>query len=221
MSLVFRLTTPLLLLFLTMNLTAQDGFRLKRTKKESTPFNAQVLVGYNALSTPADNIQDMFENSNLTSLGGVGVALQGMVELDTIVTRVWLGAEVSYYRMAKRWLADDPLVRYTDEDTTTVDAVETVWGLGGNLLMAIGPFARLTLIFGPGVQYQIARVDKDLPIEGNLYENRVIPTALASVNLQLLNYDHGSIDANFRGLWGFGEWGSFQYQSFLGFTFSF
>ncbi len=204
----------------SVHVQAQDGFRLKRTKKETVPINAQVLAGYNGMTTPANIIQDRFAHSNLTSYGGLAVGLQGMVELDTILTQIWVGAEVSYYRMAKRWLADDPAVYYPGENIR-VDAVETLWGMGANLIFAIGPVSRFTLIFGPGVQYQDARVDSKLQIEGNLYEDRVIPTALASVNFQLLRYDHGSIDSNFRGLWGFGDYGSFQFQSMLGFTFNF
>jgi hypothetical protein len=206
--------------FATQQLLAQDGFRLKRTKKESTPINAQVYAGYNGLSDPADIIQDFYEQSNLTSLGGVAMGLQGMFELDTLLTQVWLGADVSYYRMAKRWLMDDPEVHYAGE-TARVDAVERLWGMGANLIVAIGPVWRITLMFGPGAQYQDAQVDSDLQIEGNLYEDRVIATALGAANFQLLTYEHGSIDANFRGLWGFGDYGSFQFQSLLGFTFKF
>ncbi len=209
--------------FCAQEATAQSSFRLKRTKKESIPINAQLLAGFNGMSTPADIIQDHFENSNLTSLGGVAVALQGMVELDTLLTPVWVGAEISYYRMAQRWLADDQEVNYLGETwaENPVDAVERLWGMGGNLLLAVGPFARFTLMGGPGLQYQQPRIDKDLPIEGHLYEAQLIPTALANINFKLLIYDHGSIDMNFRGLWGFGEFGSFQFQSMLGFTFSF
>lgn len=202
---------------------AQNGFRLKRTKKETVPINAQLLAGFNGMSTPADIIQDHYENSNLTILGGVAVALQGMVEMDTLLTQVWVGAEISYYRMAQRWLADDQEVTYIGETwaENPVDAVERLWGMGGNLLLAVGPFARFTLMGGPGLQYQQPRIDKELPIEGHLYEEQLIPTALANINVKLLIYDHGSIDANVRGLWGFGEHGSFQFQSMLGFTFNF
>jgi hypothetical protein len=199
---------------------AQEGFRLKRTKKETVPINAAVLTGYNGMSTPADRIQDKFEHSNLTSHGGVAVGLQGMVEIDTVLAQIWVGAEVSYYRMARRWLADDPGVYYPGEEIR-VDAVETLWGMGANLVFAFGPVSRFTLIFGPGLQFQDARIDTELQIEGSLYEDRIVPTALGSVNFQLLRYDHGSIDANFRGLWGFGEYGSFQFQSMLGFAFNF
>lgn len=209
--------------FCAREAAAQSSFRLKRTKKETVPINVQLLAGYNGLSTPADIIQDYYEGTNLTSLGGVAVALQGMVELDTLLTQVWLGAEISYYRMAQRWLADDQEVNYVGETwaENPVDAVERLWGMGSNLLLAVGPFARFTLMGGPGLQYQQPRIDKELPIEGNLYEAQLIPTALANINFKLLIYDHGSIDANFRGLWSFGEYGSFQFQSMLGFTFNF
>jgi len=205
----------------TGQMQAQSTFRLKRTKKESVPINVQLLVGYNGMSDPAEIIQDIYEHSNLTILGGVAVGLQGMIAVDSILTTLWIGLEISYARMAQRWLLDDPNVHYIGEPDSRVDAVERLWGMGGNLLFAIGPISRVTLIFGPGMQYQDARVDKDLPMEGTLYEDRIIATALGSVNLQLLVYDHGSIDANFRGLWGFGEYGSFQFQSMLGFTFNF
>ncbi|MCB2206481.1 hypothetical protein KQI65_17180 [bacterium] len=214
----------LTLLFLFGSITnvfaQEDGFRLKRTKKENVPINVQVLAGYNSMNNPADVLQDMYDGTNLTSAGGFATGLQGMVELDTLGLRVWLGAEVTYYRVYKRWLAEDPEVYYPGEDTD-VDAVETLWGLGANAILAVGPFSRFTLIFGPGVQYLYGRIDKELTIEGNIFEAQIVPTMLGSVNFQLLRYEHGSIDANFRGLWGFGEYGSFQFQSLIGFTFNF
>ncbi len=202
------------------SLHAQSGFRLKRTKKESIPISAQVYAGYNGMSDPANKLQDLYEGSRLTSLGGLAVGVQAMIELDTLLTQVWLGADVSYYRMAKRWLADDPEVVYPGEDIR-VDAVERLWGAGANLIVGIGPIWRFTIKGGPGFQYHIPSIDSELQIEGNIYESRFIPTALASFEFQLLTYDHGSIDTKFRGIWGFGDYGSFQFQSLIGFTFNF
>lgn len=202
------------------SLHAQSSFRLKRTKKETIPITAQVYAGYNGMSDPANTLQDFYEGSRLTSLGGLAVGVQAMIELDTLLTRVWLGADVSYYRMAKRWLADDPEVVYPGEDIR-VDAVERLWGVGGHLIVGLGPIWRITIEGGPGFQYHDPRIDSDLRIEGNIYESRFVPTALLSFGFQLLSYDHGSIDAKFRSIWGFGDYGSYQLQSLLGFTFNF
>ena len=179
------------------SLYAQSSFRLKRTKKESIPITAQVYAGYNGMSDPADKLQDIYEGSSLTSLGGLAVGVQAMIEIDTVLTRIWIGADVSYYRMAKRWLADDPEVVYPGEDIR-VDAVERLWGAGANLIFGLGPIWRITIQGGPGFQYHDPRIDSDLQIEGNVYESKFIPTALLSFGFQLLKYDHGSIDAKFR-----------------------
>ncbi|MFZ1728881.1 MAG: hypothetical protein WBQ23_11665 [Bacteroidota bacterium] len=219
-------TSPLLLiafiiaLMLPTAMQAQSPFQLKRTKKESVAINVSLMAGNNGMSEPSEIYQGRFENTNLTANGGVAFGLQGMIELDTIIVRIWAGAEVGYYRMYKRALYDDPNVHYVGEDAL-VDAIESLWGIGGNVFVAFGPVAKLTLLLGGGLQYQDARIDSDLPIEGNLTEDRVIPAGLAAINVALLEYDHGSIDAQFRFLKGLGEYGSLHFQSMLAFTFNF
>lgn len=205
-------------------LAAQDDpFRLKRTKKETVPINVQLLAGYNGMSDPAEVYQDSFENTNLTAIGGVSVGLLGMIEIDTLFTQVWLGADVRYFRMYKRALYDDPGVFYVGEPESggTVDAIEALWALETNAFVAVGPVWKFTLLFGGGMQYHIATVDKDLPLEGTLTADRMIPVVMAGLNFILLDYDHGSIDAQFRALKGIGDYGSLHVQSLLGFTFSF
>ncbi|MBE0645909.1 MAG: hypothetical protein IH600_17645 [Bacteroidetes bacterium] len=199
---------------------AQNSFRLKRTKKESIPINVALMAGYNGMSEPADILQDKFENTNLTSIGGLALGLQAMIELDTVLVRIWVGAEGGYYRMMKRALYDDPGVHYIGEEGP-VEAIESLWGIGANAFVAFGPVAQMTLLLGGGMQYQDARLDKQLPIEGTLTEDRIIPVALAALNVMLLEYDHGSIDAQLRGLKGFGDYGNIQFQSMLAFTFNF
>ena len=204
--------------------SAQNPFRLKRTKQESVPITVTLLAGYNGMSDPAAPYQDSFENTNLTSLGGLGLGLQGMIDLDTLVTRIRVGAEVSYFRMFKRALYDDRGVHFIGEEWSTenpVDAIESLWGIGASAIVAFGPVWNLSIILGAGAEYHAPRVDKDLPITGTLTEARVIPAAMAAVNLILLEYDHGSIDIQIRGTKGFGEYGSAQLQSLLGFTFLF
>lgn len=202
---------------------AQESFRLKRTKKESTPINLQLLAGYNGMSEPSEFYQDRFENTNLTAIGGLAIGLQGMIELDTLLTQIWLGADVTYFRMYKRALYDDPGVYFVGEPESggTVDAIEALWGVGANAFVAIGPVWKFSLLLGGGMQFHDASIDKNLPLEGSLTEDRFIPVAMAAINIILLDYDHGSIDAQLRGVKGFGEYGSVHLQSMLGFTFAF
>jgi hypothetical protein len=217
---IFVIFALVLSLALPHAIQAQNSFRLKRTKKESTPINVALMAGYNGISEPAEILQDRFENTNLTSIGGPAFCLQAMIELDTLLVRIWAGAEGSYYRMMKRALYDDPGVHYVGEEGP-VDAIESLWGIGANAFLAFGPVAHITIILGGGMQYQDARIDKQLPIEGTLTEDQVIPVAFAAVNVILLEYDHGSIDAQFRGLKGFGDYGNIHFQSMLAFTFNF
>lgn len=200
---------------------AQNPFRLKRTKKETVPINVTLLAGYNGISEPAEIYQDRFENTNLTAIGGFATGLQAMVEIDTLLTQLWIGGEVSYCRMYKRALYDDPGVYYTGEPGKPVDAIESLWAVGANAFVAIGPVWQFMLIVGGGTQYHDAVVDKDLPISGTLTRNRFIPVGMAALNIMLLEYDHGSIDAQFRGIKGIGDYGSVQFQSMLAFTFAF
>ncbi len=199
---------------------AQSEFRLQRTKKESIPINFSLMAGYNGISEPAEILQDRFENTNLTSIGGVSFGLQGMIELDTLLVRIWAGADLGYYRMMKRALYDDPDVRYIGEEGP-VDAIESLWGIGANAFLAFGPVARVMILIGGGMQYQDARIDKQLPLEGNLTEDQLLPVGFAALRLILFEYAHGSIDAQFRGLKGFGDYGNVHFQSMLSFTFAF
>lgn len=202
---------------------AQNPFQLKRTKKESVPINVQILAGYNGMSDPAEFYQDRFENTNLTAIGGVAFGLLGMIELDTIISQVWVGADVRYFRLYKRALYDDPGVYFVGEPESggTVDAIEALWALEANAFVAFGPVWKFTVLFGGGAQYHDASVDRDFALEGSLTEDRFIPVATAGLNVILLAYDHGSIDAHFRAVKGFGEYGSFHVLSMLGFTFAF
>jgi hypothetical protein len=213
-------TALLLALLLPAAAPAQNEFRLQRTKKESIPINVSLMAGYDGISEPAEILQDRFENTNLTSIGGVAFGLQGMIELDTILVRIWAGADLGYYRMMKRALYDDPGVHYIGEEGR-VDAIESLWGIGANGFLAFGPVARMMLLLGGGLQYLDARLDKSIPVEGNLTEDQVVPVGFAALRLILFEYAHGSIDAQFRGLKGFGDYGSIHFQSMLSFTFAF
>jgi hypothetical protein len=200
---------------------AQSPFRLKRTKKETVPINVTLLAGLNGISEPSEFYQDRFENTNLTTIGGFATGLQAMIELDTLLTQVWIGGEVTYSRMYKRALYDDPGVYYIGEPGKPVDAIESLWAIGANAFIAIGPVWKFMLLIGGGTQYHDAAVDKDLPITGTLTNDRFIPVGMAALNITLLEYDHGSIDAQFRGIKGIGDYGSVQLQSMLAFTFAF
>jgi hypothetical protein len=219
---LFLLATLMFLTGLSPLAEAQsESFRLKRSKKETVPINVQLMAGYNGMSDPAEFYQDRFENTNLTAIGGFAVGLQGMIEIDTMFAPVWVGADVTYFRMYKRALYDDPNVHYVGEPDMRVDAIEALWGLGINGFVAFGPVARMTLLVGGGMQYHDAVIDKKLSLVGTLTEDRIIPAGMAALNIILLAYDHGSIDAQFRGIKGFGEYGSIHFQSMLAFTFSF
>lgn len=220
-TLLYATAGILLLLQLPAYAQGQETFRLKRVKKEHTPVNVVLMSGYSGLSEPADILQDRFEHTNLTSLGGVAFALQGLVEINTSVLPVWAGVEIGYYRLMKRALYDDPDVRYIGELDIRVDALETLWGIDAKALLSFGPVSRISLLFAGGAQYIDARIDKDLPIEGNLTEDRILPVVMVGASLLLLEYDHGSIDLQFRGLQGFGDYGSTLFQSMIAFTFGF
>jgi len=200
-------------------LQAQGRFQLQRTKKTGVPINFVLYAGYNGLSDPADLIQDAFENTLHTTISGLMVGMQGLIELDTTLTRLWFGTELFYHRMAKRWTLDKENVTYRGEETR-VEAIERMAGYGGHVFLAIGPVRRITLHVGVGGYYLHASVDIRADIDG-LFEPRVVPSFLLGANIQLLRYEHGSIDANLRGVQSFGDYGSFHFQSLLGFTFSF
>ncbi len=205
--------------FLVTEAAAQSRFQLRRTKKESVPVNATLYAGYNGMTEPTDIMQDMFDHTNETSWGGVLIGLQGMYRLDTSFVPIWAGLDVYYNRIGKRWTMDKESVRFPDEPGL-VDAVERVHGYGVNAVLGIGPVARIQLLLGGGIQYLTAQLDPALDVLG-LFEAQIVPTVLVGGNVQLLVYDHGSIDYTARVLKGFGDYGATQFQSTLGFTFSF
>jgi hypothetical protein len=114
---------------------------------------------------------------------------------------------------------DKAEVRFPDEEGR-VDAVETMGAYGGHVIIMLGPVANLSLILGGGMQYLNATLDKDVAVLG-LFGSHWVPTALAGIDINLLTYEHGSIDLQLRGMKGFKEYGSFQVQSLLAFTFEF
>jgi hypothetical protein len=203
----------------TTSAEAQGRFQLRRTKSEGIPINATILAGYNGMNNPADVIQDNFDHTVLSSNGGVMIGLQGVMRIDTTILPVWVGAEAYYHRVAKRWTLERPEIRFPDEEGR-VDAVETMGAYGGHIIVMLGPVSSISLILGGGMQYLNATLDSDATVLG-LFGSHWVPTALAGVNLNLLTYEHGSIDLQLRGMKGFQEYGSFQVQSLLGFTFAF
>ena len=213
-----------LLSVLATQLAAQQttGFELKRTKKETVPIVITLLGGYNGISNPSDKLQDMFERTNKTSWGGLMVAMQFAVNIDSLPSGspLWLGGEMYVKRIATRWLADVEGVYYPDEEDVLVEVVETLRAYGGGLLVALDPFDIFTLQLGAGVQYLNAHIDSEAEIVG-LFEPQWVPTATVGAFVPLFKYDHGNLSANFRGMWGFGEYGSFEFQSLFGFIFLF
>ncbi len=198
---------------------AQGRFQLRRTKKDGIPINVSLLAGYNGMNEPADIIQDAFDHTVLSSTGGVMLGIQGLIRIDTLLLPIWVGTEAYYHRVAKRWTMDKEEVRFPDEEGR-VDAVETMGGYGGNVLFVFGPVAGISLMLGGGMQYLHATIDTDAAVLG-LFGSHYVPTALAGVAFRLFKYEHGSIDLQVRGMKGFGEYGSVQVQSLLGFTFGF
>jgi hypothetical protein len=219
-TLIFlMLPTAFLTGLATTSVEAQGRFQLRRTKSEGIPINATILAGYNGMNNPADVIQDAFDHTVLSSTGGVMIGLQGVIRIDTTLLPVWVGAEAYYHRIAKRWTMDRPEIRFPDEEGR-VDAVETMGAYGGHIIVMIGPVSSISLILGGGMQYLNATLDRNETVLG-LFGSHWVPSALAGVNFNLLTYDHGSIDLQLRGMQGFREYGSFQFQSLLGFTFGF
>ena len=215
-----RILSLLIVLLCVQPLHAQEGFRLKRTKRVSTPISIQIFGGYNGMSDPSEALQDMFENTNRTSWGGLMLGAQAAIEIDTVFGfSFWGGVEGYYHRLATRWLADKPDVGFPDSDEL-VQHTETLSAFGGNIFLAYGPLWIFTLQVGGGLQYLSGHVDTSIPING-LFQSQVVPVFLGAVNVRLLSYDHGSIDAIFRSFRGFGDYGSYQQQSLIGFTFLF
>ena len=71
-----------------------------------------------------------------------------------------------------------------------------------------------------GVQYLYPIEEVPTEVEG-LFAAHFIPTASLGGRFIMLEYAHGSIDANVRIMKGFGDYGSIEVQSMLGFTFRF
>ena len=199
--------------------SAQPKFQLKRTKRETMPVTVRLYGGYNGMSEIAEPFQDRFENTIETEWGGLLMGLQGSVLIDTIGRPFWLGVDVSSFRLAKRRLIKREDVYYRN-DSTAVDAIEQVNGLGFHMILTIDVVPRIGLQLGAGVQYLSGSADVVSDVVG-LFEPRWIPSVFAVVTVTALKYEHGSIDFDFRGMQGIDGYGSFQFQSMLVFTFNF
>jgi hypothetical protein len=198
---------------------AQPKVRLVRTNKQGNPIKVQLYAGYNGMSTPDDKLQDMFENTYMTIIGGIMVGVKTMYVLDTIGLPVWAGINAYYHRTLKRSLSDAHGVHYPDSPQY-VNGIETMSSYGLEGLVAFGPYWRVTIEAGGGAQFLSSVVDHQTAIIG-LFQPVWLPTAMAGVNYCLLAYEHGSIDANLRFLKTFGEYRNFQFQSLFCFTFIF
>jgi hypothetical protein len=208
-----------LALLICSDVAAQGRFQLRRTQVEGIPINVSIIAGYNGLNEVADLIQDAFDHTVLTTHGGVMLGLRGTIRIDTMFLPIWVGAESYYHRMSKRWTKDKPEVRWPDEEGR-VDAVETMGAYGGNVLFVFGPVSGIAVVLGAGLQYLDSVIDiGEGPLGG--FGSHYVGTAVAGLDFILLSYEHGSIDLQFRGMKGFGRYGSFHVQSLLGFTFSF
>jgi hypothetical protein len=200
-------------------MNAQARIQLKRTNKTSVPFSVMIFGGYNGIMDPSEKLQDMFEGTISTSWGGLLVGIAGLVTIDTLWKPLSAGAEFTYERMGQRYLAKRPEVRYPDEETQ-VESDEYLRSYGAQALIGYDIHERLQLILGAGFQHIYSVSDVEGKVTG-LFAPVTIATAMAGANVGLLKYDHGSIDASFRCLKGFGEWGSIQFQSTLTFSFDF
>jgi hypothetical protein len=207
-----------ILSFCTKEVAAQPKVRLVRTNKQSLPIKVQLYGGYNGMSTPDDRLQDIFENTYMTNWGGIMTGLKALVTIDTLGLPFWAGFNAYYQRAMKRSLSDAPGVRYPDSPTP-VRGIETVFSYGIEGVLAFGPFSRCTIEIGAGGQYLQPSVDNQTVIIG-LFKQRWLTTAMAALNVSLLTYEHGSIDANLRFLRTFGDFNNFQFQSLFCFTFN-
>jgi hypothetical protein len=200
---------------------AQPRFILKRTNKESTPVFVQILGGYNGVSDPAEAIQIRVRDIDGNTYGGVMMGIQVAMTLDSMFRQpLWFGTEVYYHRFVDRDLSAQSDVFYPDEPELPVKYIEVLHSVGAQLFFAYNIVRRFQLQLGGGVQYMYTQVSIPTDVSG-LFEPQVIPTASVMGRFILLEYDHGSIDVNIRGMQGFGEYGSFEVQSLLGFTFRF
>jgi hypothetical protein len=214
----FYLLLVSVLILQAEHLAAQPKVRLIRTNKAGNPLKFQLYGGYNGMSTPDDKLQDMFENTNMTNWGGLISGLKVLMVLDTIGLPVWLGVHGYFQRTMKRSLYDAPGVHYPDSPNR-VEAIEQVSAYGVEGLLAIGPFYRMTWEIGGGAQHLYSVVDHQTVILG-VFQPVWLPTAMTAINFELLKYEHGSIDANFRFLKTFGEYKNFQFQSLFCITFN-
>ncbi len=221
-----RLSSSLLALILILLLAADAGaqtkpkFQIKRTKRDSMPVRAQLYGGYNGMSNPSDKMQDMFEGNGLLTWSGVMMGVQAMVPIDTLLVPIWVGLDVHYQLHGKRDMKPMNVRTKIDDKPLQNKVVETVSAWGGSLLIGIELLPSLTLLGGGGPSFVIGSHDAMSELTGD-FQDVLVWTVTGAVNYSVLRYDHGSIDTQFRVHQGFGDWGNFQFESLLGFTFNF
>lgn len=220
-----RLSSSLLALILILLLAADAGaqskpkFQIKRTKRDTMPVRVQLYGGYNGMSHPSEKMQDMFEGSGMTSWSGVMLGLQAMVPVDTLLVPIWVGVDAHYQRHGKRNMRSMGVVTKSD-GMPIPTTIETVKAWGGSVLFGFDLFPAFTLIAGGGPSFVSGSHDALSEVIGD-FQDVTVWTVTGAVNYSVLRYDHGSIDTQFRVHQGFGEWGNFQFESLLAFTFNF
>ncbi len=209
----------ILLLLSVQDAGAQARLKLKRTNDTKIPWYILLYGGYNGMSEPSEQLQDMFENTVKTSWGGVIMAAQGLVQIDTLWRPLLGGVEVYYQRMVSRHLAKREEVHYPD-DTTPVESIETLWAWGVQAIIAWDVHENAQIGVGGGFQHIYSQSDVEGKVTG-LMQPVTFPTVSGQFIWRLLKYDHGSINGFFRVMKGFGEWGSIEFHSAVLFSFDF
>jgi hypothetical protein len=209
----------MLLLACPQEAGAQSKFQIKRTKRETTPISVRLIGGFNGISDPSEPFQDRFENTVETLWGGLFAGLQGSILVDTIGRPFWAGLELAHMSVAKRRMAKKVGVYYRS-DSSEVDKNETVSAYGIQALLTVDVMRRVSVQIGGGAQYMYSNADVVSDVAG-LFETRWVPTMVGALSLTALEYEHGSIDFDFRAMQGFGDYGCFQFQSLICFTFNF
>lgn len=218
-SIIIALVIGLSFLIGTTDVLAQKRLELRRTQRKSNPVMVQLYAGYNGMSNPADTLQNLFINRDYIEWSGLMLGVQTLIPVDTLGLPMWIGLDFYYHRMAKRFLRTITTVFYKS-DSSRVYGEERLGGYGANLLIAFDIISRFQLQLGGGIQYLDSEVNVESEVVG-LFESQWIPSVAGSINIELLKYEHGSIDANFRVAKSFGTFGSIHFQSLLGFTFDF
>jgi len=174
-----------------------------------------VFGGYGTVD-PSNRVRQTYDNSKETSYGGLHLGAQLMFAAPGIWDRLAIGGEVSYQRVAKKYIGE--AIQITNPYRGEFDVFEKLEGISMLVFGDVKPLSFLHLQFGGGGIILTAWTDADnVKKDFSTYLDPIVQTA--AIIAIPLSKDGITLDLHLRWVKEFGHAPNSMIQFALGFGF--